>query len=86
MLGDIRKEDFKIVVPEYFNFGFDVVDKWAELDDKIALIWIDTDGKNYKTFRFSDLKRMSNRFANILIDRGYKKGDMLYVMVPRVPE
>jgi len=86
MLGDIRKDDFKIVVPEYFNFGFDVVDKWADLDDKIALIWIDTDGKNYKTFRFSDLKRMSNRFANILIDRGYKKGDMLYVMVPRVPE
>ncbi|ADR18203.1 acyl-CoA synthetase [Calditerrivibrio nitroreducens] len=86
MLGDVRKEDFKIVVPEYFNFGFDVVDKWAELDDKIALIWIDTDGKTYKTFRFSDLKRMSNRFANILIDRGYKKGDMLYVMVPRVPE
>lgn len=48
MLGDIRKEDFKIVVPEYFNFGFDVVDKWAELDDKIALIWIDTDGKIIK--------------------------------------
>ncbi|MGC8924779.1 MAG: acyl-CoA synthetase [Calditerrivibrio sp.] len=86
MLGDVRKEDFKMVVPEYFNFGFDVVDKWAELDDKIALIWIDTDGKSYKTFRFSDLKRMSNRFANILVDRGYKKGDMLYVMVPRVPE
>jgi acetyl-CoA synthetase len=86
MLGDVRKEDFKMVVPEYFNFGFDVVDKWAELDDKIALIWIDTDGKSYKTFRFSDLKRRSNRFANILVDRGYKKGDMLYVMVPRVPE
>jgi acetyl-CoA synthetase len=86
MLGDIRKEDFKIEVPEYFNFGFDVVDKWAEIDDKVALIWIDTDGKNYKEYRFSDLKKMSDKFANILIDRGYKKGDMLYVMVPRVPE
>lgn len=86
MLGDIRKEDFKIELPKYFNFGFDVIDKWADIDDKIALIWIDTDGESYKEFRFSDLKKMSNKFANILIDRGYKKGDMLYVMVPRVPE
>ena len=23
------KENFKINIPEYFNFGFDVVDKWA---------------------------------------------------------
>jgi len=83
---DIRKENFKIEVPEYFNFGFDVVDKWAEIDDKVALIWINTDGKNYKEYRFSDLKKMSDKFANVLIDRGYKKGDMLYVMVPRVPE
>ncbi len=86
MLGDIRKEDFKIELPKYFNFGFDVIDKWADIDDKIALIWIDTDGESYKEFRFSDLKKMSNKFANILLDRGYKKGDMLYVMVPRVPE
>lgn len=86
MLGYVKKEDFKIEVPEYFNFGFDVVDKWAEIDDKVALIWIDIDGKSYKEYRFSDLKKMSDKFANILIDRGYKKGDMLYVMVPRVPE
>jgi len=86
ILGDIKKDEFEIILPEYFNFGFDVIDKWAEIDDKVALLWIDTDGKTYKTFRFSDLKRISDKFANILIERGYKKGDMLFVMVPRVPE
>ncbi len=30
--------DFSIDVPEYFNFGFDVVDRWAEKDrNKLAI-------------------------------------------------
>lgn len=79
-------KEFKIDVPHYFNFGFDVVDKNAENNDKTALIWIDTDGETYEKYTFSDLKKISNRFANILKNQGFKKGDNLYVMVPRVPE
>lgn len=30
------KETFKLQVPEYYNFGFDVVDKWAEDKTKLA--------------------------------------------------
>ena len=34
------KEHFTIDVPEDFNFGFDVVDAWAELEPtKQALLW-----------------------------------------------
>jgi acetyl-CoA synthetase len=25
-------EDFSIPVPEYYNFGFDVIDQWAKKD------------------------------------------------------
>ena len=33
-------KNFKIKVPENFNFGYDVVDAWAEEEpDKIALCW-----------------------------------------------
>ncbi|MEC9491466.1 acyl-CoA synthetase [Flexistipes sp.] len=77
---------FNIDVPHFFNFGFDVVDKNAETKDKTALIWIDTDGETHEKYTFGDLKRMSNRFANVLKEQGFKKGDNLYVMVPRVPE
>jgi len=79
-------KEFNIDVPHFFNFGFDVVDKNAETKDKIALIWIDTDGETYQDYTFSDLQSMSNRFANVLRKQGFKKGDNLYVMVPRVPE
>ena len=31
---------FSIPVPEYYNFGFDVVDAWAKQDrNKLAMIW-----------------------------------------------
>lgn len=79
-------KEFNIDVPHFFNFGFDVVDKNAETKDKIALIWVDTDGETYQDYTFSDLQSMSNRFANVLKEQGFQKGDNLYVMVPRVPE
>lgn len=30
------KRTFKLQVPEYYNFGFGVVDKWAEDETKLA--------------------------------------------------
>ena len=36
------KQNYKLNIPENFNFGYDVVDAWAEYDkDKIALVWCD---------------------------------------------
>ena len=35
-------DNFRIDVPEVFNFGFDVVDEWARVEpDKRALLWCD---------------------------------------------
>ncbi len=31
----------RLEVPEYFNFGFDVVDRWAEDRTKLALLSVD---------------------------------------------
>ena len=36
---------FRLDVPEFYNFAFDVVDKWAEDRTKLALLTIDSDGK-----------------------------------------
>ena len=41
------KEHFTIDVPEDFNFGFDVVDAWAELEPtKQALLWTQRRGRH----------------------------------------
>ncbi len=85
---DYEKEvnEFKLEVPEYCNFALDVVDKWAEDRTKLALVWANTTGKIIKKYSFWDISQMSNRFANVLLSLGIKKGDNVFVMVPRIVE
>ena len=78
--------DFKMEVPEYYNFGFDVVDKWAEDRTKLALISLDPSGEHSRQHTFWDLKVQSNRFANVLKDLGVTKGARVFLMLPRIPE
>jgi len=73
-------------VPEYFNFAFDVVDKWAEDRTKLALISLDPSGDNAQHHAFWDLKVQSDRFANVLKSLGVGKGDRAFVMLPRIPQ
>jgi acetyl-CoA synthetase len=83
---DVMYRSFKIDVPEYFNFGFDVVDAWAKKDrNKLAMIWVNQDGEE-KKFTFWDLMRLSNQIVNMMIKYGLNKGDRVLVMLPRVPE
>jgi acetyl-CoA synthetase len=78
--------NFHIEVPEYFNFGFDVIDAWANQDrNKLAMIWVNQDGIEEK-FTFWDLMRLSNQIVNIMIKYGVNKGDRVLIMLPRVPE
>lgn len=80
------KENFKIIIPENFNFGFDVVDVYAKEDPtKEALIWCDDDG-NEKHFTFKDVSENSNRIANMFKGLGIKKGDRVLIMLRQRPE
>jgi acetyl-CoA synthetase len=70
-------ENFEINIPESFNFGFDIVDKWAENEpNKPALLWCD-DNNDEKQFTFYDLSRLSNKAANYFTELGIKKGDVV---------
>ena len=79
-------KSFRLDVPEFYNFAFDVVDKWAEDRTKLALLTVDSDGITAESHSFWDLKVQSNRFANILRIQGLKKGDRAFLMLPRNPE
>lgn len=76
---------FKWNVPEYYNFGFDVVDKRAEDRTKLALLSLSEDQR--PTFHtFYELKVLSDQFANILIRNGIKKGDHVLIILQSIPE
>ncbi len=71
------------IVPEHFNFAYDVVDEIArETPDKLAIIWVGDSGEKIN-FTFSDLSRMSNAAANFLTSRGLKKGDTVLLFLRR---
>ncbi|WP_373532385.1 acetate--CoA ligase [Vampirovibrio sp.] len=50
-----------------------------------ALIWQATHGQQ-ETYTFEDLKRQTNRFANVLTSLGIQKGDRVFVYLERIPE
>jgi len=79
-------KEFKWKVPDYYNFGFDVIDQWAEDRTKLALISIDRTGKRDRYHTFFDLKMLSNQFANVLRNLGIKKEDRVLVILQSIPE
>ncbi len=82
---DAMCANFRWDVPETFNFATDVIDRWAAERDSPALIWQNAAGEE-RTFSYSELSRLSCKFANVLRSRGVEKGDRVIIMLPRLPE
>lgn len=76
-------KNFKINIPDNFNFAYDVVDELAEKDpDKIALVWCNDSGENIN-FTFSQLKYYSDKAANVFKSIGIKKNDSVMLVLKR---
>ena len=81
-LDDFR-QNFKINVPDNFNFGYDIVDGWAEKEpDKVALRWTNDKGERID-FTFADIKRESDKTASFFMEQGIGKGDMVMLILKR---
>jgi acetyl-CoA synthetase len=76
---------FKWDIPEYYNIGVDICDKWAGRGEMLALIYEDEKGLVEK-YTFRELKRLSNRLANSLVNAGIKKGDRIGILLSQSPE
>lgn len=77
------KKNYKVNVPDNFNFGFDIVDEWAKQDEnKKALVWCNDHGEE-KTFTFKDISLLSNKAANYFKSIGIKKGDVVMMILRR---
>lgn len=76
-------EEFYLNYPENYNFGYDVVDRMAQLTpEERAVVWCDTNG-NEKIFTFREISELSNKAANVLLAHGVKKGDKVLVILKR---
>ncbi|MFH1985814.1 MAG: AMP-binding protein [Pseudomonadota bacterium] len=73
---------FKWEKPEFFNFAGEVIDKWAQDPDKLAMLWVDDDGNEARR-TFKQLSDNSKKLANVLAAQGVKQGDVVMVILPR---
>lgn len=80
------KANYRVVVPEGFNFAYDVVDEWARLEpEKNALLYCDDFGTR-RFYTFTDMMRLSNQAANYLLSLGIRKGDCVMLTLKQRPE
>ncbi|WP_010252449.1 AMP-binding protein [Acetivibrio cellulolyticus] len=76
-------ENFKINVPDNFNFAYDVVDEIAANNpDRVAIVWCDEKGAE-ATFTFGQLKHYSDKTANFFKKAGIGKGDPVMLILKR---
>ena len=75
--------NFRINVPENFNFAYDVLDVIAQEEpDKRALQWAHVDGRE-RAFTFSEISRLSMQAANLFVRLGIQKGDKVMLVLRR---
>ena len=71
------------IVPENFNFAYDVMDAWAEeKPDKVALLWTSERGEEVST-TFREFKEQTDRTAAYFMQLGIKHGDKVMLILKR---
>ncbi len=76
-------KNLEFIIPEHFNFAYDVMDVWAEENpDALALLWTNDEGKERRT-TFRQLKEESDQAASYLQSIGIGKGDPVMLILKR---
>ncbi len=74
---------FELTCSDDFNFGYDIIDKYGELEpDRRALFHIDLQN-NIHQFSYSQISKLSTQAANLFTANGIKKGDKVMLVLKR---
>ena len=80
------KANYELIIPEDFNFAYDVVDGWAAQEpNKRALLWTNDQGE-CRTYTFGEIKEITDRTAGYFSSLGIGKGDMVMAILKRRAE
>jgi acetyl-CoA synthetase len=78
--------EFRWRVPERYNIGVDVCDRWAAREpNRIALTFVGPDNQP-RDYSYGALRDWSNRLANLYRELGVAHGDRVAVLLPQAPE
>jgi acetyl-CoA synthetase len=78
-------DSFRWEIPDFYNIGVDICDKWAGQRYRLALIYEDENG-HIEKYTFWELKRLSNQLANGFKACGLDPGDRIGILLPQCPE
>ena len=85
--ADFRKGEAKWFTGGKLNACYNCVDRHLELrGDKTAIIWEGDDPSEDLTITYRELHEKVCRLANVLTERGVKKGDRVCIYMPMIPE
>ena len=76
-------KNLEFIIPEHFNFAYDVMDAWAEeAPEKLALLWTNDQGEEIRA-TYAQLKEQSDQAASYLQSLGIGKGDPVMLILKR---
>jgi len=85
--GSLSKGDIRWFSGGELNISHNCIDRHlAKRGDQVALIWEGDDPNESATITYKALHEQVCRLANVLKDRGVKKGDRVCIYMPMVPE
>ena len=73
----------EFIIPENFNFAYDVMDAWAEeKPEGLAILWTNDQGEERRT-TFAELKEQTDQAASYLQTLGIGKNDPVMLILKR---
>ena len=76
-------KNLEFIIPENFNFAYDVMDAWAEeKPDGLAILWTNDQGEEIRT-TFAELKEQTDLAASYLMTLGIGKNDPVMLILKR---
>ena len=76
-------KNLEFIIPENFNFAYDVMDAWAaEKPEGLAILWTNDQGEEIRT-TFGELKEQTDQAASYLMSLGIGKNDPVMLILKR---
>jgi acetyl-CoA synthetase len=74
---------FRWDIPERYNIGADVCDRWAEREPGRTALVLAANGGAARDVSYHELRALSNRFANLLAGAGILPGERVGILLPQ---